>query len=125
MSTSEPHLYDVSRLFTVREAPLQIVPIITLAAALRAFSGVAVAVRPKRRFVTRHRPLLHAFLVVFFGRPIPQVHFESGAALVEGDRVPEVPYVAVGFGERETAREDAHRGYGVPADNDDEDVWIL
>ena len=86
MSTSKPHLFNVSWFLTVRVAPLEIVPIMMTLATLCAFSGVlvvVVAARLKRRFVTGHRPLLHAFLVVFFGRTIPQVHFESGAALVE------------------------------------------
>jgi hypothetical protein len=117
MSTREPYLHNVSRgLAVVREAPFKITKALFLALAALCTLGGVTLLRLGRRLVTRHRPFLYSFFVVFFRGAIPQVHLESGAALVKRDGVPEVPDVAIGFGEGESAREDAHRAYGVPAE---------
>jgi len=82
--------------------------------ALRAFGCVAVRFG-RRRLVTRHGPLLDSFLVFFFCRSIPQVHFESGPAFIKRDGVSEEPNVVVRSGKREAApRQDTHRAYSVP-----------
>jgi hypothetical protein len=104
MSPRKPHLFSISRLIgLLRMLPLEFFQASAILAALGAPEAVALRFG-SRRLMTWHRPFLDAFLVLMFGRTIPQVHLEPCTTLVKRDCMPEVPDVAVGFREGQPAR---------------------